>query len=83
MSETRWLSETDRKRAAIMGLMGAVLVKLTYLRESGFEPYAVMMPSELNPGVYDGPDATPLPAMFIGLPVVWGDRVALLVEVSR
>lgn len=47
-------------------------------KTSGRSPVAVMLPEELNPGKYDGPDATDYPGSLMGLPIVWGKTTGLV-----
>lgn len=76
-TEAEWKIETLRGHAP------RILRSAERLRKAGSFPYAVMLPEEFNPGTYDGPDATDISAQFCGLPIVWGDRFSLLVEVGR
>lgn len=78
MSELK--SAADLKWDQIMALMPMVLRLQADMRKAGMNPCAVMLPAELDPGAYDGPDATDVPAQFMGLPVVWGATVGLVVE---
>lgn len=77
-NDTGLRTEWERKAAEI----GALLPRLAYLRaeiaEHGREPIGVVIPESMNPGAYDGPDATDAPAQMMGLPVTWGQTVGLI-----
>lgn len=46
------------------------------------EPSAYVLPKQLDPGRYEGPDASDSPAMILGRPIIWSDddRVGIFIE---
>lgn len=75
-------TEDQWKVATLRGHAESVLRTVADIQKSHRYPYAVMLPENLRPADYDGPDATDMGTQFCGLPVVWGDRFAVLVEVG-
>lgn len=67
--------------------LAPVLLRLRHETLQGFhrEPDAYVLPKSLDPGPYDGPGATDIPAVVLGRPVIWSDdeRLGVFIEVPH
>lgn len=49
------------------------------LQASDHRVVGAVLPAQLDPGPYEGEDATDIPAQIMGLPVIWGNTLGLVV----
>lgn len=78
--ETKW--EAAARRISEECMPQLLVLDGQMRRETGRQPVAVMLPERYDPGVYDGEDATDMPAQMMGLPVVWGPVLGLVFEAT-
>lgn len=78
--DRRFFTQTEAKVAQIQGTIPGLMYLRAKLHKEHLSASAVVLPAHMDPGPYDGPDATDAPATLLGLPIVWGDRVGLVIE---
>ncbi|HKY57644.1 MAG TPA: hypothetical protein VJL80_06375 [Aeromicrobium sp.] len=77
-TQRQWGTEAELRLERIRAQMPNLLTLRSDLQKAGLEPSAVMLFEGWNPDEVD--DNFTHPPQMMGLPVVWGDRVALVVE---